>query len=101
MYPHLSVLSVLSSGRGGVDLASPSSAEWLRTNIHIKNPEDTVLIHAAAKVESNSLNGLLANAAMAFNVSKWANTVGIGFSVMVSSVSVYPPRQFADTDTPC
>jgi nucleoside-diphosphate-sugar epimerase len=73
----------------------------LRSEIRIPHPEETALIHAAAIVElDESERALSGNAAIAFNVAKWAREAELGFSVLVSSVSVYrsvPKIEAVDT----
>lgn len=76
---------------GGIDLTRSDAFETLRSKIPIPHPEEAVLIHAAAIVELNeSERALSGNAAIAFNVARWARDAGLGFSVLASSVSVYP-----------
>lgn len=95
------VLAIHSPRRGGIDLAHPTAPEKLGTTIHISHPRDTMLIHAAAVVEWNTPDGLLANAAMALNVATWARSTDIGFAVLVSGVNVYDLLAVTDVDAPC
>jgi nucleoside-diphosphate-sugar epimerase len=67
----------------------------------VRDPERAVLIHAAARVAWNAMDGLTANAAMATNVALWAREAGMGFAVLVSGVNVYAPLPYADLTTPC
>ena len=90
-YPSARVHAISSPRRGGIDLTRPDSFERLRSEIRIPHPEEAALIHAAAIVELNeSERALSGNAAIAFNVARWARDAKLGFSVLVSSVSVYP-----------
>lgn len=100
-WPNATLLPIYSPRSGGIDLEHPDAVEVLRTTLHIPNPQDAVLIHAAAVVKWNTPDGLLANAAMAVNVAEWARSIGIGFSVLVSTVNVYASHPRADLDTPC
>ena len=87
--PSVQVTVLLSPRRGGIDLADPNSARWLSADLRIADPADTALIHAAAAIRS-TMNPS-ANETMATQLARWARSAGIGFSVMVSSVSVYTP----------
>ena len=89
--PDVRVHAIASPRCGGIDLTQPDGFERLRSEIRIPHPEETALIHAAAIVELNeSERALSGNAAIAFNVARWAREARLGFSVLVSSVSVYP-----------
>jgi len=99
--PNATLLPIHSPRSGGIDLAHPNILENLQKTIQISNPNDTVLIHAAATVEWDTPNGLLANAAMAINVAMWAKSTKIGFCTLVSAVNVYETLPYADTGTRC
>jgi nucleoside-diphosphate-sugar epimerase len=91
LYPDARVRAISSPRQGGIDLTRPDAFERLRSEIRIPHPEEAALIHAAAIVElDESERALSGNAAIAFNAAKWARDAGLGFSVLVSSVSVYP-----------
>jgi nucleoside-diphosphate-sugar epimerase len=91
LYPDARVHAISSPRDGGIDLARSDAVERLRSEIRIPHPEEAALIHAAAIVElDESERALSGNAAIAFNVAKWAREAWLGFSVLVSSVSVYP-----------
>jgi len=100
-WPNATLLPIHSARRDGIDLAHPDILENLRKAIQISNPNKTVLIHAAAAVEWDTPNGLLANATMAVNVAMWAKSTKIGFCVLVSGVNVYETLPYADTGTRC
>lgn len=99
--PRAKILPVYSPRLGGIDLVHPTAPEKLGATIRISNPQEGVLIHAAAVVEWDTPDSLLANAAMALNVARWARSSDIAFCVLVSSASVYSPLPLANTDTPC
>ncbi len=62
----------------------------LSTDLQIDDPAGTALLHAAAAIQATT-PGSAANETMAAQLAQWAHSVGIWFSVMVSSVSVYTP----------
>ena len=98
--PAARITPLLSPRQGGIDLTDPSSAERLSTAILLDEPASTALIHAAAVVRPAADS--LANETMAARLARWAQSAGIGFSVMVSSVSVYTPllaRTSVDSST--
>jgi len=97
----VTVLPIHSPSSHGIDLAESGAPEKLAVAINVPNPKNTVLIHAAAAVEWDSPEGLLANASMALNVAKWAKSANLGFSLLVSGVNVYAPLPQADALTPC
>ena len=72
-----------------IDLTQPDAAARLADSCHLKSPESAVVIHAAAVVD-NSEEGRQKNASMARQVATWVRDSGIGTSVLVSTVSVYP-----------
>jgi len=98
--PDIAVLPIYSPRQSGVDLQSPAAQEELARSISITNPQEAVLIHAAALIEWDTPAAMLANAAMAVHVSAWAKDIGIGFSVLVSSVSVYNSLMHDAPDVP-
>lgn len=100
-WPDATLLPIYSPHRGGVDLAQPDAVEQLGTTFRISNPDNTMLVHAAAAVKWDTPGGLLDNVAMALNVATWARATGIGFCVLVSTVNVYPRLPVANVDTPC
>lgn len=87
--PTVRITPLLSPRRGGIDLTDPNSAGQLSTDLPIDDPAGTALIHAAAVIQAAVDS--LANETMARRLAEWAQSAGIGFSVMVSSVSVYAP----------
>ena len=99
--PGAALWPVYSPRYGGVDLAAGDTLERLVNGIPVSNPKETLLIHAAAVVEWNTPAGLLKNVAIALNAATWAKSKHIGFSILVSSVSVYPHLQTVDVKTPC
>ena len=101
MFPKAKLQPVISGRHGGIDLTQPDAASRMLSQIQLQNPGRSVLIHAAALVEWNTHAALLDNAAMALNTAEWARQIGVGFSVLVSSVSVYPRAPFCDNQTPC
>lgn len=100
-WPNATLVPIHPPRRAGIDLAHPTALEKLGKSVHISNPRDAILIHAAAAVKWDEPDGLLANAAMALNVAGWAESADIGFCVLVSGVNVYAPLPLADIDTPC
>lgn len=100
-FPQARTWSLLSGRHGGVDLTQPNAADQLTSQIRLRDPARSVLIHAAAVVEWNSRAALLDNAAMALNVADWAQHIGVGFSVLVSSVAVYPQVPLCNDQTAC
>lgn len=100
-HPDVTVVLVEGPSVHGVDFSKDGSDMALAERISIEDPQRSVLIHAAAKIEWDSPEALLNNAAMACNVAAWAKDLGVGFSVLVSSVNVYPTIPFADVDTAC
>lgn len=101
MFPQARLWPVASARHGGIDLTRPDAVGQMSSRIQPQNPGRSMLIHAAAVVEWNSRAALLDNAAMALNAAEWARQTGIGFSVLVSSVSVYPAAPSCDDQTPC
>ncbi len=100
-WPTAKVYPLHSPRAGGIDLAHPDAPDQLAATIHLSDPGETILIHAAAKIAWDSPDGLLDNAAMAIHVAAWAQTARIGFCVLVSTVSVYAPLTATDVQTPC
>ena len=100
-WPKASLVALDSPRCGGIDLTEPSAMEHLTSGIHISNPREAILVHAAAHVKWDTPDGLLANVCMALNISNWAKAADIGFCVLVSGVNVYGPLPCADVDTPC
>jgi len=100
-WPEATLLPLNSPRHGGIDLAKPSASGDLEAAIQLTNPREAILIHAAALVKWSSVDGLMANVAMAVNVATWARAMDIGFSVLVSGVNVYPDVPFANIYTPC
>jgi nucleoside-diphosphate-sugar epimerase len=82
-----------------IDLAQPDAAARLADSFHLKSPESAVVIHAAAVVD-NSEEGRHKNASMARHVATWVRESGIGTSVLVSTVSVYPDLPRVRLDSP-
>jgi nucleoside-diphosphate-sugar epimerase len=87
--PAVRVTLLLSPRRGGIDLTDPKAAGRLSADLRIDDPAGTALIHAAAAIQATPDPS--ANETMAAQLTQWAHSAGIGFSVMVSSVSVYTP----------
>ena len=92
---------IYSPRQGGIDLTHRDAVDKLRTTIRIADPQDAVVIHAAAAVAWDTPEGLLANTSMALNVATWARSADIGFCVFVSGVNVYPLRSLVDLNTRC
>jgi nucleoside-diphosphate-sugar epimerase len=91
LYPDVRVHAIESPRCGGIDLARPDAFERLGSEIRIAHPEEAALIHAAAIVDwDESERALTSNPAMALNVARWSRDVRLGFSVLVSTVNVYP-----------
>jgi nucleoside-diphosphate-sugar epimerase len=101
VYPEATIIPVRSPRSGGIDLTRPGAAEQLSASVCVPNPQDAVLIHAAAVLEWDTPAGFLGNAAMALHVATWARTVGIGFCILVSSVEVYGRHPISDAAAPC
>lgn len=93
------LIALPSPRAGGIDLAQDGAVERLGT-VTIEDPQDSVLIHAAAAVDWHGRRGLTDNAAMAWHVGRWAQAQGFGFCVLVSGVNVYPDVPWADLSTP-
>ncbi|MBZ5705061.1 MAG: NAD-dependent epimerase/dehydratase family protein [Acidobacteriia bacterium] len=91
-WPDGRITPLHSPRHGGLDLTRPDACAALSAALRIEKPESAALIHAAAAVRPDSPGGNAANATMAGNVAGWARSVGIGFAVLVSSVSVSPPE---------
>jgi len=87
--PAARITPLNSPRRGGIDLTDPNSVGRLSADLQIDDPAATALIHAAAAIHATPDPS--ANETMATRLAQWAHSVGIGFSVMVSSVSVYTP----------
>jgi len=100
LFPSVRITALHSPRRGGIDLADPKSANQLSRDLSIDDPAGTALVHAAAVVQDAA--DLSANETMATQLAQWVQSIGIGFCVMVSSVSVYTPlpvRTPADAST--
>jgi len=99
-------IHAVSSGRSAsagnavaIDLAKPGAAERLADLFRFERPQTAVVIHAAAMVD-NSEEGRFQNASMARHVATWARDSGVGASVLVSTVSVYPDLTRVRLDSP-
>jgi nucleoside-diphosphate-sugar epimerase len=88
--PAVRITPLLSPRLGGIDLSDRNCAARLSAAFALDDPANTALIHAAAVIQV--MADPLANETMATGLAHWAQSAGIGFSVMVSSVSVYTPR---------
>lgn len=99
--PGVRLVPIVSVRGGGRDLTDRDAGGWLTENVRLTDPGTTLLIHAAALVEWHKQEGLLGNAAMAFNVASWAQANQLGFCVLVSTVNVYAPASSTKIDTPC
>lgn len=86
--PGLRITALLSPRQCGIDLADPISVGRL-SDLSIDDYAGTALIHAAAAIQVELEPS--ANETMATNLAQWAQSAGFGFSVFVSSVSVYTP----------
>jgi nucleoside-diphosphate-sugar epimerase len=98
--PGFRITALFSPRQGGIDLSGPNCAGRLAAELRIDDPAGTVLVHAAAVIQAELDPS--ANERMAMQLAHWANSAGIGFSVMVSSVSVYaaqPTRTPVDAPT--
>jgi nucleoside-diphosphate-sugar epimerase len=82
-----------------IDLAKPDAVARLADTVRIERPESAVVIHAAAVVD-NSEEGRDQNASMARHVATWVRGAGIGTSILVSTVSVYPDLPRVRLDSP-
>ena len=83
------LVAIRSPRRGGLDLTAAAAHERLAQAVgRLEDPAATVLVHAAASLAWDEPAGLLDNAAMAVATARWARDAGVGFSVLVSSVSV-------------
>lgn len=99
-WPNATLVPIHSPRRGGIDLAHPTASEKLGATIRLSNPQDAILIHAAAIVEWDTPDGFFANAAMALSVASWARSTDIGHCVLVSGVNVYAPLPLTDIHSP-
>lgn len=100
-FPHATLIPLASPRHGGLDLTQPQVMQQLTDHIPLPDPQNTLLIHAAAALAWNTPEALVHNAAMATHLATWAASVGLGFCVLVSSVSVWPQRSIAEVATPC
>jgi nucleoside-diphosphate-sugar epimerase len=105
-YPLFDDIHAVSSGRSAsagnafaIDLAKAGAAERLADSFRFERPETAVVIHAAAVVDSSE-EGRVQNASMARHVATWARDSGVGASVLVSTVSVYPDLPRVRLDSP-
>ncbi|MGA2019074.1 MAG: NAD(P)-dependent oxidoreductase [Candidatus Sulfotelmatobacter sp.] len=96
----------VSSGRSGgngnavaIDLARTDAGVRLADSFRLERPGSAVVIHAAAVVDSTE-EGRTQNAAMARHVATWVRDAGVGTSILVSSVSVYPELPRVRLDSP-
>jgi len=87
--PAARITRLTSPRQGGIDLTDPNGIGRLSADVQTDDPARTVLVHAAAAIQATPDPS--ANERMAARLAQWATSVGIGFSVMVSSVSVYTP----------
>lgn len=87
--PGLRITALISHRQGGIDLSDPNCAGRLSTDLTVDDPAGTALVHAAAAIQAGSDPS--ANEKMAAQLAQWVQSAGIGFSVMVGSVSVYTP----------
>lgn len=99
MLPDCEVTELHSPRSGGPDLTGVTAAE-LERRVPLHDPGSTAVIHAAARVESDTRDAAIDNLAMAVPVAEWARNVGVGFATLVSSVSVYGDLEYADETTP-
>ncbi|HVS54019.1 MAG TPA: NAD(P)-dependent oxidoreductase [Opitutaceae bacterium] len=97
--PAARIVAIGSPKQGGIDLTDSNCFENLAKRVRLKNPESSLLIHTAAAVDWHSIDGLLKNAAMAHNIAAWAKANDIAFSILVSSVSVYPRSANTEVDS--
>ena len=95
--PQVKIVPLVSPRHGGIDLTLPGASRELTRLIRLDCPQETALIHAAARVSFDSADGLLANAAMAVHVAEWARDAGISFATLVSSVIVSPAAGSRDS----
>ena len=102
LWPQAKLRPINSPRQGGPDLESADASRKLDEAVRLTAPKRALLIHAAAVVERDGPRAILANAAMAANVAAWAERAGVGYAVLVSSVSVYPflPREQAQDASP-
>jgi nucleoside-diphosphate-sugar epimerase len=98
--PGAEVIPIASPRASGVDLAAADTVERLTEAVHLHSPDETLLVHAAARIAWNEAAGLLDNAAMAVSLAKWAAQTGIGFAVLLSSISVSPEDRQVNASAP-
>ncbi len=87
--PAAHITPLYSPREGGIDLTDSNLCARLSKEVPLGKPSSTALIHAAAVIDAPA--GGVANTTMATQLAKWAQSAGIGFCVLVSSVSVYTP----------
>lgn len=90
-YPALPITAFASPRKGGIDLSHPGNSRQIRAALQSGSPGDAVLIHAAAVVRPDAPSGPSANLALTQAVAEAAQSLGVGFCILVSSVSVYAP----------
>jgi nucleoside-diphosphate-sugar epimerase len=99
-WPDGRITPLCSPRHGGLDLTRPDAGAALAEELRIDDQRKTLLIHAAAAVRPDSAGGNAANATMAANVAGWARSAGIGFAVLVSSVSAGAPVGDGNSSAP-
>jgi nucleoside-diphosphate-sugar epimerase len=91
-------ISLVGPGHGGLNLAE-ATVDQIGAAIPLDDPGHALLIHAAADL-SETTGGLIINVQMAEAMATWARRVGIGFSVLVSSATVYAPFPWIHAGAP-
>lgn len=104
--PLFGEIHAVSSGRSAsagnavpINLAQTDAAARLAESFRLERPETAVVIHAAAVVD-NSEDGRARNASMARQVATWVRDSGVGTSILVGTVSVYPDLPLVRLDSP-
>lgn len=92
--PGTRLVAIRSPRDGGIDLREPGGYP------EIPDVKEAALIHAAAKVDFDSVTSAADSVNMAFNVGIWASAIGIPFSVFVSSVAVFGDTFWAHANAP-
>jgi nucleoside-diphosphate-sugar epimerase len=91
MHPELRITALSSPRKDGIDLTDPNCGARILAEAKIGDPGDVALIHAAAAVRNDAVGGHSINVSMTQNVAQCAVSAGLGFCILVSSVSVYVP----------
>lgn len=104
--PLFDEIRAVTSGRSAnagnaiaIDLVKADAAVTLADLLRLERPESAVVIHAAAVVD-NSEDGRRQNSSMARQVATWVRDSGVGTSLLVSTVSVYPDLARVRLDSP-